>query len=81
MKDMHGKEITIGARIVWPGRYSSDLWLNSGLVTGISRRQLNSFEPYVPSLEIARDMKSGELLLVDADQTFTTKIERVAVVE
>lgn len=38
MKDFLGREITRGKHIVYPGRRSSSLWMNLGLVTEVMER-------------------------------------------
>lgn len=40
MKDFLGKEFQVGQRIVYPGRASSSLWMNTGTIVAITAKNL-----------------------------------------
>lgn len=73
MKDCRGREISIGATIVYPGRASSHLWMNVGQVVGIDDAQRGYRNALVPVLRVRREKDSKLVTL--------SEIFRVAVVE
>lgn len=72
MTDFRGKEITVGSKIVYPGRAGSAMWLNEGTVVGLYPARMTSPSDIKPA-EVEIERSNGK-------RVFVKSLSRVAVV-
>lgn len=81
-KDMTGREIKVGDRIVYPGRCSSNLWMNIARVYAIEEKESYSWgqNRRIPIVKV-QTIKSSDGYTETGKKTFVQVLSRVLVLE
>jgi len=45
LKDIRGRRIEVGSKVVWPGRQGSNLWMTAGEVVSVRSREHTYLTP------------------------------------
>ena len=81
MKDWRGTPITVGSRIVYPGRYGSSMWISESIVDEVIETEE---ERYGRTVKVERlkvtKIRKGRVLLKMPKQSTITRVDRVTVV-